>query len=482
MNLVVIEKEELANLIRAEIAPLAAAIAELRAVEKPKPEPQPEPEEPAQPEPQGVTAQVSNSTGGEWQQGVSVQTPRFMIRETSQARAAFVKGATVKFSNGQSRKITDVVVAHGNIYPTVEGDKLPPSVGYPNTVTAVKGDSEEAEPDGELPASKPDPAPVGKGQVFLNLGLGMGGDTVLPGKHGQHYNFPNLDEWKQAAAQGFKRARVGFLWERAIRGGAGTGNLDEAHMQLMHQTASYAAQVGMTILWDMHNYTGYSTTSTSKDRKKIGAGVPIEALGNDWKVIAKRLMSNPVTRRVTYGFDLMNEPIISWDIWKQAVQHAINQVASVAPDKVCGIEGIAYSSTINWVKNNPGMENITHPNGDEFLEFHGHLYLDERASGYWDTPKDKTGKADPMLGVNRIRSFAEWGKKHGKKLAIGETMAPGIYPEFVKALDNMLAFNVENGIDTYVFFAARGAGDNWHNINKPENKPTLDVILKWANA
>ncbi len=91
---------------------------------------------------------------------------------------------------------------------------------------------------------------------------------------------------------------------------------------------------------------------------------------------------------------------------------------------------------------------------------------------------ETTGKVDPNVGILRIKSFLDWGRKHGLKLSIGETMVPGIYPEYVEALDRFLAHNVEHGVDTYVFFAARGAGANWHNINKPENKPTLDAILR----
>lgn len=436
-----------------------------------------------QPEtPAAVTAQITDTTSGEWNKGVSTQTARFLLKDTPLNRAAFVKGAKVRLGDGSTRTITSATAQYNAMFVAVDGQMLnPEQVGHPNTVAVAEpGEEVEEEPE---PAKEPQTA--SKGRVYLNLGLGQGGESVIPGKHNTNYFFPDRADWELAASQGFKRARVGFLWERAIRGGAGSQQLDNRHMDLMIETAHLAKDVGMTILWDKHNYSGYSrgSNASGSNRQRIGsAEVQIQSLGDDWATEIEYLFKDSTTREVTYGFDIMNEPVISWDVWRQAAQHAINRIAGVAPDKVCGIEGIAYSSTINWVKNNPGMENLVHPHGKQFLEFHGHLYLDHAASGFWTTTQDKTGKADPGIGINRIKSFHEWGKRHGLKLAIGETMVPGIYPEFVAALDNMLAYNIENGIDTYVFFASRAAGGNWHNINKPENKPTLDVILDRVKA
>lgn len=494
-TVIVTTPDELKSLIQAELKPLHEAITRLSAND-PKPV-EPEPEQPVEPAPEPeqpelpIAAQFRfvDNDKDEWRNGVSTTQTRFFLQDTPEARAQVKAGRALRFADGQVRTVIEAKPIYNNILVTVDGDQLiDTSMGHPNTVS-VSGDAGEADQEGELPATKPEPVPdhvpgKGKGGVYLNLGLGMGGDGPaggLPGKHGTHYNFPNLDEWKQAAAQGFKRARVGFLWERAIRGGAGSGQLDEAHMKLMDQTASYAAQVGMTILWDMHNYTGYSTTNTSKDRKKIGAGVSIEALGNDWKVIAQRLESNATTKAVTYGYDLMNEPIIGWDVWKRALQHAVTEVGNIS-DKVLACEGIAYSSTINWVKNNPGMENITHPKGKQYLEFHGHMYLDERSSGFYTTAQDNKDQFDPQTGPKRIASAQAWAERHKVKFCVGEVNVPGRLKTAVVALDNTLGHNVQNGIDTYVFYAARGAGNSEHNINHSANKPTLDVILKWVNA
>lgn len=467
-----------ADEVDAKIKTLADAIAKLsKPVADPAPvEPEPEPE--PTPEPgKSLTVELYNSAGDEWKNGVSVKMNRIILRETAETKAAFVPGATMTFADGSTRKITKVGAAYNALFVEYDSTQLDPNkVAGKVTLGGAVAPVPKPDEGSSQPAFPVDAF----GNVYLNLGLGMGGDGIaggLPGKHGTHYNFPNLDEWNLAAAQGFKRARVGFLWERAIRGGAGSGQLDEAHMQLMDQTAAWAKQVGMTILWDMHNYTGYSTTNKSGDRKRIGSGVSIEALGNDWKVIARRLESNATTKAVTYGYDLQNEPIIDWDVWKQALQYAVTQVGSIS-DKVLACEGIAYSSTINWVKLNPGMENITHPKGKQYLEFHGHMYLDERSSGFYTTAQDNKDQFDPLIGQKRIASAHEWAKKHGLKFCVGEINVPGRLKTAVTALDKTLEYCVANGIDTYVFYAARGAGASEHNINHATNKATLDVILK----
>ena len=258
-------------------------------------------------------------------------------------------------------------------------------------------------------------------------------------------------------------------------------------IRLMHKCAADAKSVGMSIMWDMHNYSGYGfgPDASNSLRDKIGTTrVPTNALGDDWRRIAEALMADPVCAEVTEGFDVMNEPIISWAAWRPALQHCINMIAEVAPDKYVACEGIAYSSTKNWVALNPGMEDVTHPNGKQFLRFHGHYYLDLGSDGFWKDAAELADQIDPMTGVNGVQSFKNWLAENGLQGlgAIGETMVPGIYPNSVKALDNFMHECLSNGIDVFPFFSAYGAGNNWHNIYKPENAPSLAVIKKYSMA
>jgi endoglucanase len=443
------------------------------------------------------TLQINNFDGKpHWENGVYVAEPIVMVSvpKVGKAMEAFKEGATVKLFDGKVRKVTKLQEVGSNLSVALSGPALDPAQdGYPNNLTSVAPDATD-DPASVKPAPEPaEPTPPKtpptnvikfRAKRCVNLGLGMGGDGPaggLPGRHMQHYRFPQLDEWKKVADDGVEQARVGFLWERAFPGGAGKGRLDQAHLAEMHKTAAFADQVGCMIIWDMHNYSGYSTTNSSGGRKRIGsAEVPINALGDDWKILAAALMENPITRKVTYGFDIMNEPIIPWSTWKPAAQHTVTQIASVS-DKIVILEGIAYSNTTNWVKNNPGMETIVHPLGKEYLEFQGHLYLDNGQDGFWTDAVETKDNPSPTVAEDRMRGFVEWGRKHGLKLAIGETMVPGIYPKHVAQLAIQLRIGRENGIDMYPFFTAHGAGSNWHNIYKPENAPSLKVIREhWA--
>jgi endoglucanase len=362
-------------------------------------------------------------------------------------------------------------------------------MGHPNTVS-VSGDAGEADPEGELsgPEQQPEPEvskPVtSKGLMCVNLGLGMGGDTIaggLPGREGHHYFFPNQAEFDYCASLGIPKTRCGFLSERAVPGPAGKGKVSEEHALQMIRTARYAKNAGIKVLWDMHNYSGHSTTNKSGDRKRIGTSeYPTEALGEMWFKLLDRLLQDPDFQDATYGLDTMNEPIISWAEWKPALQHAVNRIAEVAPGYMVICEGIKYANTPNFVTNNPGAETITHPHGKAWLEWHGHLYLDNGQDGFWTDAKETKDQVEADIGLKRIKPFADWGKKHGLKLGIGETNVPGIYPNHQRELDKMLAFCVENGIDVYPFYIARNAAGSWHDLQKPENKSTLDIIKKYS--
>lgn len=475
-------KAEIRDELLAALDPVLSAI--LDRILPPKEEHTPE-----ETAPSGVSAPVMNSTGSEWKQGVSLLVSRFVLRDTPEAKAAFVKGAAVEFANGEQRYIAGVTAAHDNLYVEYSGGKLDPkSVGHPNVVIARKEPAaEDSKPSPTPEQPKPGKPEVRRpGLICANVGLGQGAEQVVPGTHMQHYRWPQLAEYEKARASGFRRARVGGLWERMKLGGAGKGKgrLNNEEMDRILQSVEFAKRADMKVLLDLHNYSGYSTGSSASNsvRKKIGSPeVPIEALGDDWRLFLEYLCKDATFRETIYGYDIMNEPIIPWATWKPAAQHAINQIAAVS-DGVVVIEGINYSNTTYWVTNNPGMETLTHPKGKEFLEFQGHLYLDKGQDGFWTQPDEVSGVVDVNVGLERIAKFAAWGKQHGLKLGIGETMVPGIYPQYVAALDKMLAYCVEQGIDVYVFFTAHGAGSNWHNIYKPENAPTLKVIEKYAKA
>lgn len=442
---------------------------------------------------QGV-ARINNFNGApDFSKGVWTGTPaavRVSVPVGSNGEEAFSLGARVKLADNIERTVIQVEKLGTNLSITMTGNALDPDlVGYPHTLrTAGFANENQDNPVITTPAPTP-PTPVPgvtqKGRICLNAGLAMGGDTAaggLPGKHNQHYFWPTLGEFQLMKAMGVSCVRVGFLHERMCPGGVGKGTISPVYLAEAKQCFKDAKEAGMTLVMDMHNYTGYSTTNTSKNRIRIGQpGYPIEALGNDWKMIARAFMDDANGQDVIEGFDFMNEPIVSWAIWRQAAQHTINMIGEEAPDRDIHLEGINYSNTTNWVTNNPGIELMTHPVSKSKIVWHGHLYLDRGQDGFWTDGIETQDKVDANIGISRIASARDFAKKHGHRLVIGETMVPGIYPNYLIAFDRFLAHNVANGIDTYVFYFSKHAAKSWHDLYyKPENRPTLEIVKKYS--
>lgn len=441
----------------------------------------------------GFSVKVNNFNDPiHWNKGVFRTKAGISIPYSPEAEAAYTKNVNLEFADGQVRTIDSVQFVGDNMSVWVKGGLLDPlKVGAPNSVkttskavneTSYNPPAEPEKPEPEKPVIVSPPGTGYTGRMCINIGLGMGAESRVPGKHFTEYRYPQLAEWQLVAKDGFKCGRLGFLWERLIRGGVG-GTLSMDDIKLIAQSCEFAKQVGMTVMLDMHNYSGYGFGPNANNslRDKIGTSrVPTRALGDDWFRIVEALWKFPVCREVIEGFDVMNEPIISWAAWKPALQHCVNRIAEIAPDKYIGCEGIKYSGTIHWVANNPGMETITHPKGKQFLVFHGHYYLDLGSDGFWTTPQEMADQIDPQTGVKGSQSYLNWLQTHGLRGAIGETMVPGIYPKSVQALDNALDLWLRHGLDVFMFFSAHGAGNNWHNIYKPENANTLKVIRKYS--
>lgn len=482
--------DQLADDVAEKVMPkVDERIAEKLAANEPVEQPKPvEPDEDEFP----IAAQISNSKGGEWQFGVSVQTPRFMIRETSQAKAAFVKGARVRFSDGQVRKITEVAVAHGNIYPTVEGEKLSPSVGYPNTVSASKGDAEQED---ELSVPKPDPVPSKpgtgrKGIVGTNLGMGQGASNRIPGTQGTDFNYPIESEIIRAKGYGLTRFRVGGLFERFFkRQGSTEMYLGKDAKGKEYSSASVirvgqlCKKHGCTVLWNpFHNYgTVFG--------KKVGSsdGLTAEQFGQAWRTFILHVKSDPDAWAATHGFDLMNEwSGMQFDPIFDATQAVLDACADILEDKFIVPEGKDYSSTANWVRNNDGFKNLKDPRGPGFIEFSGHLYLDQDASGFYKSGDTARAPHTPeSVGVDRLKGFADWIDQHGFRGNIGETIVPGDMPGLLKGLDNMLVMARDRGIDVYMFGLGDWFSDSYttvHNLEIGRNRPTLELVQKFTKA
>lgn len=93
----------------------------------------------------GVTAPINAFTGNDILKGVWRKHAGISIPSTPARAAAFVPGASIRFADGQVRKITKVFVSGSNLSVYVEGALLDAhQVGAPNSVTTVASASAES--------------------------------------------------------------------------------------------------------------------------------------------------------------------------------------------------------------------------------------------------------------------------------------------------------------------------------------------------
>ena len=481
-----------------------AALIEQPEPEVPAPEPIPEPE-PVEPKPEQVTAivTVTNNTGGEWVNGVSKQTTRILIASTPESKRAAVVGATATFADGSKRKVTEVASDAKNLYPKFEGDKLDPAVvGHPNNVTFTAGsdNGSAVEPvpkpeEGEVAAPEVEPVPPvsgvkRKGIVGTNLGMGQGASGKIPGIQGTDFNFPIESEIVRAKGYKLTRFRVGGLFERFFKTLGSTemylgkdAKGKEYSSTSVIRVGQLCKKHGCTVKWNpFHNYgTVFG--------KKVGSsgGLTAAQFGQAWRAFILHVKSDPDAWAATYGFDLMNEwsgmefqPIFD------ATQAVLDVCADILEDKMIVPEGKDYSSTANWVRNNDGFKNLKDPRGPGFIEFSGHLYLDQDASGFYKSGDTARAPHTPeSVGVDRLKGFADWIDQHGFRGNIGETIVPGDMPRLLKGLENMLVMARDRGIDVYIFGLGDWFGDDYttvHNLEIARNRPTLELVQKFTKG
>lgn len=325
-----------------------------------------------------------------------------------------------------------------------------------------------------------------KGQIFINLGMGAGGDTVLPGTSGTNYGYASDAEIARAVGYGFKRFRVGGLWERFIKPGGkselytGAGSSIEE----LKRVCRTAAANGATVLVEpFHNYAGYSATGTSGDRKIIGTtGAPTPQLyANDLLAVMLALKADSAAWAGVYGVDTMNE----WQSIDNATILACHKavLATVAPQidkKVIALENNNYSSAVNWVSSGADFSTLVDPRGAGYVEWSAHLYLDQGSSGFYSgdvvsTSDAAAGITTANIGTKRIAPFYAAGKAAGVKMSIGENIVTGNLTNLLVGEANLLSWCVANGVDVYLFGMSDWFGSNLHNIELAVNAPMLAV-------
>ncbi|WP_421683921.1 glycoside hydrolase family 5 protein [Stutzerimonas urumqiensis] len=433
-----------------------------------------------------ATSVFNKFNSSDWVNGIWKQSTGFSIPATTASKAAFVKGAKVKFADGQVRLITAVYVSGSNMTVLTDGALLNgKTVGYPQTVAVVTADTVSA-PVATAPAvtapapapvpvtSTPAPTPVAKDKQIKLVGINLSGagfgSGALPGVHGVNYIYPAESYYKKYAENGMTLVRLPFLWER-IQPSLNT-ELNATELARLMQSLDFAHKYGMKVILDMHNYYRYY-------KKLIGTTeVPIDAFANAWQRIAQKVLNHPAV----YGYGLMNEPYGTNGLWPEAAAAASKAIRTVDKERWIFVAGDRYSSAYHWPQYNRTL--ISDPfmrEPSNKLVYEAHMYMDHDTSGSYANPKETFA---PDLGIERVKPFVTWLKQNKLRGYIGEHGVPDFAPSAMVAMDNLLGYLRENCIPMTYWAGGPWWGEYSMSLDVKSNsyRPQLPILKKHAAA
>jgi len=319
----------------------------------------------------------------------------------------------------------------------------------------------------------------------------------LPGVEGKNFGWPtaeSLDYWK---AKGVRLIRLPFLWERLQP--ELKKDFDKTYCDSLKNSVKLIRDRDMLVILDVHNYAKYKKNLIGSEE------LPIEAFADLWRRLAE-IFNNDTA---VWGYGLMNEP--GKCDWAKAVQAAIDAIRTV--DKQTKI----------FVANDYAGWSATRAKGDlaEFIEksiripdpsvlkdpsnmlrFELHTYFDHDNSGTYKNSYDKEitrkdgpeVRVGPNTGVDRIRPFVEWLKKHKVKGFIGEYSTPanpGVDERWMVTLENTVAFMDENCLPSTFWSAGTCWTPGSNGIIEPQgwkdpadrtarkDRPQLKILEKY---
>lgn len=418
-----------------------------------------------------MTVALNSFNGKDFLGGIYLSSPGISVQDNEANRAAFHKGAQVRFANGQIRVVNMVYRFGGNMTVLLDGAHVDGrEVGYPRTISVSSSgfNSQPAAGTGNAtsPVDKPAPSnPINL--IGINLaGAEFSAGDSLPGKYTIHYIYPGEADFKRYASLNIKLVRLPFRWER-IQPKLNT-DLNGAELSRLMATLDHAKKHNMQVILDMHNYYRYY------DKLIATNEVPISAFAESWKRIAQKVVNHPAV----YGYGLMNEPHATNGKWPAAALAAAQAIRTVDAKRWIYVAGDRWSSAFHWPSHN--IQLINDPwmrDAKNNLVYEAHLYLDADYSGKY---KDAKATYDPMEGVKRAKPFVEWLSKYNLRGFIGEHGAPDFSPSAIVATDNLLKYLNQNCIPSTYW-----AGGPWWgeyalalDVKSGKSRPQLPVLLK----
>ncbi len=424
-----------------------------------------------------LTVTLNAFNGKDFAGGVYLTSPGISIKDTSANRAAFHKGAKVRFADGQVRTVKTIYRSGGNMTVLLDGGAIDgKAVGFPRTISVSSSGFSQPTPDsGNSSApSNNDTAPgnpinlVGVNLAGAEFGAGNSASASLPGRYQIHYIYPGEADFKRYADLGMKLVRLPFRWER-LQPKLNT-ELNAAELSRLMATLDHARKHDVQVILDMHNYYRYYG-------KLIASGdVPISAFADSWRRIARKVANHPAV----YGYGLMNEPHSTNGKWPAAALAASKAIREIDRKGWIYVAGDRWSSAYHWPSYNTQL--VADPwmrDPKNNLIYEAHLYLDKDFSGSY---ANRGAVYNPMTGVDRAKPFVEWLRKHRLRGFIGEHGAPDYSPSAIVATDNLLKYLGQNCIPSTYWAAGPWWGDYALSldVNNGKARPQLPVLRKHA--
>jgi hypothetical protein len=203
-----------------------------------------------------------------------------------------------------------------------------------------------------------------------------------------HYDAPTT--FTYLASRGVGLVRIPFRWERMQR--APYAPLDPAELDRLRALVRSAADAGLKVVLDMHNYGGYYLHDGTKGvRRAIGSPqLPTSAFVDVWTKMAVAFAGES---GVT-AFDLMNEPTRMPALkgarpaktWESASQLAVNAIRATGDKRQIMVAGYDWSGMRAWAKHHPTTW-IVDPARN--FRYEAHQYWDANTSGIYRSYDDE---------------------------------------------------------------------------------------------